>query len=55
MKGKYSKNKFSQQFPQLIQTYFQGSESTQLEDVERLFKKSESKLNTYKKRVKEGK
>ena len=55
MKGKYSKNKFFQQFPQIIQTYFQGSESTQPEDVQRLFKKAESKLNTYKKRVEEGK
>jgi hypothetical protein len=25
--GKYSKNKFFKQFPQIIQEYFQGSES----------------------------
>jgi len=52
MRGKYSKNKFFQQFPQIIQTYFQGSESTQPEDVERLFKKAGAKLNTLKERRK---
>ena len=52
MRGKYSKNKFFQQFPQIIQTYFQGSESTQPEDVEKLFKKAESKMESYKKRCK---
>jgi len=52
MRGKYSKNKFFQQFPQIIQTYFQGSESTQPEDVERLFKKAGSKLKTLKDRKK---
>ena len=55
MKGKYSKNKFFQQFPQIIQIYFQGSESTQPEDVQRLFRKSENKLNHYKEKCKEGK
>ena len=29
MKGKYSNNKFYQLFPRIIQTYFQGSQSTQ--------------------------
>ena len=52
MRGKYSKNKFFQQYPQLIQTYFQGSESTQPEDVERLFRKAENKIESYKKRYK---
>ena len=46
MRGKYSKNKFFQQFPQIIQIYFLGSEFTQPEDVERLFKKAGAKLNT---------
>ena len=48
MRGKYSKNKFFQQFPPIIQIYFQGSESTQPEDVERLFKKAETKLEILK-------
>ena len=52
MRGKYSKNKFFQQYPQIIQTYFQGSESTQPEDVERLFRKAENKMESYKKRCK---
>ena len=52
MRGKYSKNKFFQQYPQIIQLYFQGSESTQLKDVERLFRKAENKMESYKKRYK---
>ena len=48
MRGKYSKNKFFQQFPQIIQTYFQGSESTQPEDVENLFEKAKKKLDYFK-------
>ena len=52
MRGKYSKNKFFQKFPQIIQTYFQGSESTQPEDVEKLFKKAENKKESYKKKCK---
>ena len=54
MRGKYSKNKFFQQFPQIIQIYFKGSEFSQPEDIERLFKKAEMKLNFLKaKRKKE--
>ena len=52
MRGKYSKNKFFQQFPQINQIYFQGSESTQPEDVERLFRKAKNKMESYKKRIK---
>ena len=52
MKGKYSKNKFFQLFPEIIQTYFQGSESTQPEDVENLFDKGEKKLLFFKKNIK---
>ena len=48
MRGKYSKNKFFQQFPEIIQTYFQGSESTQPEDVENLFEKAKKKLDYFK-------
>jgi len=48
MKGKYSKNKFFQLFPPIIQTYFQGSESTQPEDVESLFFKAKKKLDFFK-------
>jgi len=48
MKGIYSKNKFFKQFPKIIQTYFQGSESTQPADVESLFEKASNKLNYYK-------
>ena len=54
MRGKYSKNKFFKQFPQIIQIYFKGSENTQPEDIEVLFKKAEMKLKILKaKRKKE--
>ena len=52
MRGKYSKNKFFQQFPQIIQIYFKGSDFTQPEDVERLFQKAGAKLNTLKQKRK---
>ena len=48
MKGKYSKSKFFQLYPKIIQVYFQGSESCSIEDVEILFKKAENKLNHFK-------
>ena len=48
MKGIYSKNEFFKNFPQIIQTYFQGSESTQQVDVENLFQKAKNKLNYFK-------
>ena len=44
MRGKYSKNKFFKQFPQIIQINFLFSEFTQPEDVESLFKKAEINL-----------
>ena len=47
MRGKYSKNKFFRKYPQIIQTYFQGSESTKPEDVEKLFEIAGSKLKFY--------
>ena len=48
MKGIYSKNKFFKQFPKIIQTYFQGSESTQPVDVENLFDKASNRLKYFK-------
>ena len=48
LKGKYSKNKFFKNFPKIIQTYFQGSESTHTEDIENLFDKANNRLNYYK-------
>ena len=51
MRGKYSKkNTFFHEFKKINQIYFQGSESTQPEDVQRLFRKGENKLENYKKR-----
>ena len=44
MRGKYSKSKFLQLFPSIIQSYFQGSKSTIPEDVENIFKIAEGKL-----------
>ena len=54
MRGKYSKpkngkNSFFTKYPQINQTYFQGSESTSPEDVEELFNKTEELYNIYKK------
>ena len=49
MKGKYSNNKFFKLFPRIIQTYFQGSDTTIPEDVENLFKKAKDKLKYYEK------
>ena len=54
MRGKYSKNEFFRNFPQIIQIYFQGSESTLPEDVESLFDKAKKKYVSFKnKREKE--
>jgi len=56
MRGKYSKNPkeeknsnepFFKKYPPIIQTYFQGSESTTPEDVTELFKKSEDLYKNY--------
>ena len=43
MRGKYSSNPFFMKFPQINQIYFQGSESTEPEDLIKLFNKAESK------------
>ena len=52
MKGKYSKNEFFRNFPQIIQLYFQGSESTRPEDVESLFDKAKKKFESFKRKRK---
>jgi hypothetical protein len=49
MKGIYSKNSFFKQYPQIIQIYFQGSETTTPNDVTELFKKAESLYENFKK------
>ena len=53
MKGEYSKNKFFKNFPRIIQTYFQGSKSTEPKDVENLFFNAGKKLIYYKNKKKE--
>ena len=52
MRGKYSNNKFFRKFPQIVQTYFQGTESTMPEDVEKLFEIAENKSNSSNKNMK---
>ena len=47
MRGKYSKDTFFKKFPLLIQTYYQGSESSKPEDKETLFEIAENKLKYY--------
>lgn len=44
MRGKFSKSDFFQNFPSLIQSYFQGSDSTTPEDVQNIFKIAEEKF-----------
>jgi len=48
MRGIYSKNEFFKKYPQIIQIYFQGSESTIPEDITELFKKAEDLYTNYK-------
>ena len=48
MRGEYSKDKFFREFPEIVLSYFQGSESTKTEDIEILFKIAENKLEFYK-------
>ena len=50
MRGKYSSNPFFMKFPQINQIYFQGSESTEPEDLIKLFNKAESKSKSIKKK-----
>ena len=46
MKGKYSDKLFFKEFPQIFQSYFQGSHSTTPEDVEGIFQIAEQKRET---------
>ena len=48
MRGKYSTNDFFKLYPSIIQSYFQGSDSTTPEDVENIFKIAEGKLESFK-------
>ena len=54
MKGKYSKEKFFRKYPQIIQTYFQGSESTNPEDIIKLFEMAEGKYNSFEEKLKKN-
>ena len=48
MRGIYSKKPFFQKYPQIIQIYFQGSESTIPEDLTELFNKAEGLYKNFK-------
>ena len=54
MRGKYSKEKFFRKFPQIMQTYFQGSESNIPEDIEKLFDMAEGKYKSFDERFKKN-
>ena len=47
MRGKFSENKFFQKFQPFILTYFQGAESTNSEELEKLFTMAENKLQFF--------
>ena len=47
MRGKYSKSNFFRKYPQILTTYFQGSESTLSEDIDNLFEIGKNKLRKY--------
>ena len=49
MEGKYSKKEFFKLYPSIIQTYFQGSDSTKPKDVDDIFAKAEGRLEGQKK------
>ena len=48
MSGKYSSSDFFKYYPQIIQSYFQGSDSTTPSDVEGIFQIAEGRLNALK-------
>jgi len=52
MSGKYSKTKFFKLYKSIIQSYFQGSDSTTPENVEGIFKIAEDRLNDLRERDK---
>ena len=47
MRGRLSKSNFFRKYPQILPTYFQGSESTLAEDIENLFDIGKEKLKKY--------
>jgi hypothetical protein len=47
MKGKYSDSNFFSNYPSIIQSYFQGSNSTMPEEVEYIFDQAYKKLNYF--------
>ena len=47
MRGKYSKSFFFRKYPQILSTYFQGSESTLAEDIDNLFERGKDTLKKY--------
>ena len=49
MGGKYSRNEFFKLYPTIIQSYFQGSDSTTPEDVEGIFEIAKGRLDELKK------
>ena len=54
LKGKYSKNTFFRKFPEIKQIYYQGSESTNPEDIVKLFEIAEGKHNSYNEKLKKN-
>jgi len=48
MGGKYSKKDFFKFYPSIIQTYFQGANSTKPKDVDEIFNKAEGRLKALK-------
>ena len=54
LKGKYSKNKFFRKYPEIMQTFFQGSESANPEDIIKLFEIAEGKYNYFKEKLKKN-
>ena len=52
LKGRYSKNEFFRLYPEIILTYFQGSESTNPEDIIKLFEMAEGKYNYFNEKLK---
>ena len=44
MKGKYSGSEFFREYPSVIQSYFQGSDSTTLEEVKNIFEIAKGRL-----------
>ena len=47
MRGNYSKSNFFRKYPQILTTYFQGSESTLADDIDNLFEIGREKLRKY--------